>query len=105
MVGVNPSLKRQGNSRGTAWERHSMCESALTVRWVGTRDCLDIAEMKLPVLHYPPRGEGVNSLYLLDTRYPERCKGRSRDQTTAGNSGPKKARRRSAGPDPQHLSI
>jgi hypothetical protein len=29
MVFVNPSLKRQGNSRGTAWERHGMCESAL----------------------------------------------------------------------------
>jgi hypothetical protein len=42
MVCVNPSLKRQGNSRGTAWEqqgngmgtaweRHGMWESALTV--------------------------------------------------------------------------
>jgi hypothetical protein len=32
MVCVNPSLKRQGNSRGTAWEQHGMCESALTLR-------------------------------------------------------------------------
>jgi hypothetical protein len=31
MVCVNPSLKRQGNSRGTAWEQHGMCESALTL--------------------------------------------------------------------------
>jgi hypothetical protein len=41
LVCVNPSLKRQGNSRGTAWEqhgngmgtaweRHGMCESALS---------------------------------------------------------------------------
>jgi hypothetical protein len=28
MVCVNRSLERQGNDRGTAWERHVMCESA-----------------------------------------------------------------------------
>jgi hypothetical protein len=27
MVCVNPSLKRQGNGMGTAWEQHGMCES------------------------------------------------------------------------------
>jgi hypothetical protein len=30
-VCVNRSLKRQGNSGGTAWERHGMCESALMI--------------------------------------------------------------------------
>jgi hypothetical protein len=29
MVCVNRPLTRQGNGRGTSWERHGMCESAL----------------------------------------------------------------------------
>jgi hypothetical protein len=31
MICVNRSLKRQGNSRGTAWERNGICESAFIV--------------------------------------------------------------------------
>jgi hypothetical protein len=38
MVCVNPSLKRQGNSRGTAWKRHGMCESALRLQQLQATD-------------------------------------------------------------------
>jgi hypothetical protein len=33
MVCVNRPLKRHGNGRGTAWERHGMCESAFKIAW------------------------------------------------------------------------
>jgi hypothetical protein len=29
IVCVNRSLKRQGKNRGTAWQRHGMCESVI----------------------------------------------------------------------------